>query len=250
MPSLLRASRQFLTLPLVVAMAGCGGQPAAVLQTTSATPRAARSPVMTHVTASPVAPRAAASVVTTRVSASPVASRIAAPVAPPEEPTTTLFADRYDPSARYVSDSAEEEALGREVAADAEAAGGPAVGPVARPWGLIGGAIAGTALFGYAAYAGLVGSRDLLMPKDRSTFKQSPAAFGWAFDDVRFKGHDGTDLAGWYIPAARPTQQAILLLHGTPRTKTAPWRAMARGCMTTTTCFSTTLASTVPVEAS
>lgn len=158
------------------------------------------------------------------VSQQPVVAPAAAPVLPPvplkplaplpEETTTRLFAAPYDAQARYTATNSEEAEVSRTLTSEAETASAPVVGPVTRPWGLIGSALAGTALFGYAAYAGLVGSRDLLLPKQRSTFERAPDAYGWGFQDVRFTGHDGTGLVGWYIPAARPTKQAILLLHG------------------------------------
>lgn len=221
--SLSCASRKFLPLALAMAVSGCGSQPIASLQTVPAATRTVTAPVVTRHAAVPSPPAVVAA--QQGSVAAPGLARTSTPAAAlPEEPRTTLFAERYDPRARYAATDAEEAALEREVTANAEAAA-PVVGPVARSWGLIGGALAGTALFGYAAYAGVIGSRDLLTPKDRSTFEQSPAAFGWAFDDVRFKGHDGTDLVGWYIPASRPTRQAILLLHGHTSNKD---RALAR----------------------
>jgi pimeloyl-ACP methyl ester carboxylesterase len=142
-----------------------------------------------------------------------------APAGSPERQLDLFAGAPYRPQVPYRATTAEDAAVAKALAVEAQAepgaAGGAAPGlePIARRWGLIGGALAGTALFGYAVYAGMVGSHDLLLPQ-RSTFKHSPAVFGWAYQDVRFKGHDGTDLVGWYVPAARPTTRALLMLHG------------------------------------
>ena len=77
----------------------------------------------------------------------------------------------------------------------------------------IGFGVAGTALTAYLAYAGMVGSTDLLFPK-KDDFTREPSAYGVPFERVEFKSHDGLQLVGWYVPAEQPTTKGILLLHG------------------------------------
>lgn len=74
-------------------------------------------------------------------------------------------------------------------------------------------ALIGLGLAGYLTYTGLKGSHDFLYP-GKNLFSKPPSAWGWAYDKVTFKSHDGLDLVGWYVPAARPTRRGIVLLHG------------------------------------
>ncbi|MEB3329515.1 MAG: alpha/beta hydrolase [Candidatus Sericytochromatia bacterium] len=233
------ASSPLLAALLALSLAGCGTSP-----TTLRARGADGAPAVAGaVRPAPAEGRAPAATVTLRADAAEAARQApAAPVAVHPAPVgpvaadpasgapgvadgaarerqLDLFREPYRPHVAYRAstpeDAAVAAALEAEAQADAGAAGGaaPGLGPVTRAWGLIGGALAGAALFGYAVYGGMVGSRDLLLPK-RSTFRHSPAVFGWAYQDVRFGGHDGTELVGWYVPAARPTTRALLMLHG------------------------------------
>jgi fermentation-respiration switch protein FrsA (DUF1100 family) len=83
-------------------------------------------------------------------------------------------------------------------------------------WGAVGGigfGVVGSALAAYLTYAGIVGSNDLMLPK-KDDYTKDPGAYGIPFERVEFKSHDGLKLVGWYVPAAKPTTKAILLLHG------------------------------------
>jgi fermentation-respiration switch protein FrsA (DUF1100 family) len=63
--------------------------------------------------------------------------------------------------------------------------------------------------------------------------KQTPAAFGAAFEDVRFPSADGVMLSGWYVPARKTGQDgnrppgAVILCHGmmANRAEVLPWAA-------------------------
>lgn len=102
------------------------------------------------------------------------------------------------------------------------------------------------ALLGYLGYAGYTGSAQLVDPPDPSTDCRTPAsAFGWDYEAINYalssdaaldanpdRTHcsgqgqaaggqltaaDGTQLAGWYIPAAGgvgPTGPTVVLVHG------------------------------------
>ncbi|MDB5098646.1 MAG: hypothetical protein JWM80_3067 [Cyanobacteria bacterium RYN_339] len=88
--------------------------------------------------------------------------------------------------------------------------------PEAIAPGIIGGGVAGLAalgLAGYLTYTGLKGSHDFMYPK-KETFAKPPSDYGYAFDEVPFKSHDGLKLAGWYVPADVPTTKGIVILHG------------------------------------
>jgi fermentation-respiration switch protein FrsA (DUF1100 family) len=86
-----------------------------------------------------------------------------------------------------------------------------AIGPGAIGGGLAG--LAGLGLAGYLTYTGLKGSRDFMYPK-KETFAKPPSDYGFAFDEVQFKSHDGLKLVGWYVPADVPTTKGIVVLHG------------------------------------
>jgi pimeloyl-ACP methyl ester carboxylesterase len=77
----------------------------------------------------------------------------------------------------------------------------------------VGAGVLGVGLAGYLAYAGMVGSTDLMFPP-HDTFRRDPAAYGVAFERVEFKSHDGLKLVGWYVPASHPTTKGIMVLHG------------------------------------
>ncbi len=42
----------------------------------------------------------------------------------------------------------------------------------------------------------------------------TPEDFGWPFEAVSFRSHDGLKLTGWFIPAARPSAITVIVLHG------------------------------------
>jgi uncharacterized protein len=106
---------------------------------------------------------------------------------------------------------------------------------------------------GYLGYAGVEGSRQLVLPADVSSNCTTPSQLGWAYeainydqaDDARLAsenaGHldtcaeqgiagtavvsaDGIRLAGWYIPAASapdPAAPTVLIVHGHSDNKSA-----------------------------
>ncbi|MEB3329516.1 MAG: alpha/beta fold hydrolase [Candidatus Sericytochromatia bacterium] len=69
-------------------------------------------------------------------------------------------------------------------------------------------------LGGYLGYAAHVGATALLRPEARARFRATPAALGWRYQRLTLRGHDGVSLVAWYVPAALPTDRAVLLLHG------------------------------------
>jgi fermentation-respiration switch protein FrsA (DUF1100 family) len=93
---------------------------------------------------------------------------------------------------------------------------GQGMAPEAIGPGIIGGgvaAVAGLGLAGYLTYTGLKGSKDFMYPK-KDTYAKPPSDYGFAFDAVSFKSHDGLKLAGWYVPADVPTTKGIVIFHG------------------------------------
>ncbi|MEB3223749.1 MAG: alpha/beta hydrolase [Candidatus Sericytochromatia bacterium] len=85
-------------------------------------------------------------------------------------------------------------------------------GPARLAVGL--GVAAATFLGTYLSYAAHVGSQALVMPEARARFRKTPAALGWRYERLAVQGHDGVPLVAWYVPAPRPTDRAVLLLHG------------------------------------
>lgn len=79
---------------------------------------------------------------------------------------------------------------------------------------LVGGLVLLTGTGTYLAYAGDVGANALLQPASKARLRKAPQAYGWRYRTLRFAGHDGVPLVGWYVPAARPTREAVMLLHG------------------------------------
>ena len=77
----------------------------------------------------------------------------------------------------------------------------------------VGAGLIGVGLAGYLAYAGMVGSTDLMFPA-KADLRRDPAAYQIPFEKVDFTSHDGLKLAGWYVPAAVKTDKALLILHG------------------------------------
>lgn len=201
---------------LALSLSGCGATPTAPARL-GVTPTAR---VAAAAKAANVA-RPLPGVVVTRGEAPVTPARMPEPAAMTnhEAARATLFAQDYDPAAakRYAASPAAA-AEARALEGEMKAEGGASVGPIAGRWGLIGGVAAGVLLgvplVGYAIYTGMVGTKDLLYPQDKEDLVKKPSAYGWTYDQVDFDGHDGTDLKGWYVPAAHPTTKAVLLLHG------------------------------------
>lgn len=72
----------------------------------------------------------------------------------------------------------------------------------------------------YLAFVGVRGSRLLVRPEVRPFLPDppgapaSPADIGLDFDAVRFTTDDGVTLTGWFVPSARETRTAVIVLHG------------------------------------
>lgn len=49
--------------------------------------------------------------------------------------------------------------------------------------------------------------------------ERTPKDLGLAYEDVSLRTADGVQIAAWYVPAAAPTDAAILVLHGYPADK-------------------------------
>lgn len=90
------------------------------------------------------------------------------------------------------------------------------IGAIARLIGRAFGLVVGA----YLAYVAVRGSRLLVEPEVRPFLPEfpgaptSPADLGMAFEDVRFRTDDGVALSAWFIPAARETTTAVIVLHG------------------------------------
>lgn len=187
----------------LLTLVGCGQAPAL---NAAAVPQ--KAPV-----ARQAAPAQAPAVTLTRgqapVAIAPAATRPAPNLvlAPPAE----LFASDYAES-RYlaVKDQPADPEVTRELKAQLSVDGG-------LSWGKIGGGIGagllGAGFLGYFVYAGQVGAKDLMTPV-KDTFTKDPGAYGVAFQDVKFHSHDGLKLAGWYVPAAVPTDKGLVIFHG------------------------------------
>lgn len=78
--------------------------------------------------------------------------------------------------------------------------------------GLVAG-IARSLLGGYLAVTSRIATSKALHPK-RSLPTETPEKLGMAYEAVSFSGAGGVRLKGWFIPAARPTTRAVILLHG------------------------------------
>jgi alpha-beta hydrolase superfamily lysophospholipase len=82
------------------------------------------------------------------------------------------------------------------------------------------GRIVGVVVGAYLAYVAVRGSRLLVAPETRPFLPDpvdapsSPADVGLAYENVRITTEDGVTLAGWFIPAARETTTAVIVLHG------------------------------------
>jgi alpha-beta hydrolase superfamily lysophospholipase len=82
------------------------------------------------------------------------------------------------------------------------------------------GRVAGVVAGGYLLIVALRGSRELVRPNVRAFepawegAPATPADIGLDYEDVKFTTDDGVTLSGWYIPAARDTRTAVVVLHG------------------------------------
>jgi uncharacterized protein len=87
---------------------------------------------------------------------------------------------------------------------------------VARAIGQLVGLVTGA----YLAYVAVRGSRLLVQPEVRPFLPDdpdgpaTPADLGLDYEVVRFTTDDGVTLSGWFIPAARDTRTAVIVLHG------------------------------------
>ncbi len=87
---------------------------------------------------------------------------------------------------------------------------------LARTAGRVIGLVAGI----YLAYVAVRGSRMLVRPEPRPMVPDEagapalPSDLGLDYEVVRFTTGDGITLSGWFIPAARETKTAVVVLHG------------------------------------
>ncbi len=72
----------------------------------------------------------------------------------------------------------------------------------------------------YLVYVGIRGSRMLVRPETRPLLPETagapatPADLGLDYESIDLVTADGVRLAAWYIPAARATTTAVVVLHG------------------------------------
>jgi alpha-beta hydrolase superfamily lysophospholipase len=72
----------------------------------------------------------------------------------------------------------------------------------------------------YLTYAAFRGSRIMTRPEVRPFVPDieggpaTPGDIGLPWESVRFTTDDGVTLSGWFIPAARETRTAVVMLHG------------------------------------
>ena len=72
----------------------------------------------------------------------------------------------------------------------------------------------------YLTYVAVRGSRLLIQPDVRPFAPEWPEApatpgdLGLAYEDVRFTTDDGVTLHGWFVPSARDSRTAVVVLHG------------------------------------
>lgn len=203
--------RPVAALLVALTLAGCGAAPTAPARLGA---RTTEAPTAAAVASLPTVAQAAAKPAVTVAAGREVVQNAARAITH-DAPPPGLFDRDYDPAAKYTAEAAEAEDV-KALAGEVEAQSGNAiVGPVTGgPWGWIGGALVGGSLIGYAIYTGMVGSKDLLYPTDMEDLVKKPSAYGWAYEQVNFWGHDGIKLRGWYIPAAVHSDKAVLMLHG------------------------------------
>jgi uncharacterized protein len=90
------------------------------------------------------------------------------------------------------------------------------IGAVGRGIGRAVGLLVGA----YLTYVAVRGSRLLVQPEVRPFLPEfagapaTPADLGLEYEDVRFTTDDGVTLSGWFVPAARETRTAVIVLHG------------------------------------
>ena len=72
----------------------------------------------------------------------------------------------------------------------------------------------------YLAYVGVRGSGMVVRPDHRPLVPEDPAGpatpadLGLEYETVSFATDDGVTLSGWFIPAARETSTAVIVMHG------------------------------------
>jgi uncharacterized protein len=90
------------------------------------------------------------------------------------------------------------------------------IGAVGRAIGRAAGLLVGA----YLTYVAVRGSRLLVQPEVRPFLPEyagapaTPADIGLRYENVRFTTDDGVTLWGWFVPAARDTRTAVIILHG------------------------------------
>jgi pimeloyl-ACP methyl ester carboxylesterase len=74
-------------------------------------------------------------------------------------------------------------------------------------------------IFGYVPYflGGMATTRRFQFP-DRENANLTPASFELAYEDVSFRSGDGTELKGWWVPAA-PSLGSVVMVHGLNRSR-------------------------------
>jgi pimeloyl-ACP methyl ester carboxylesterase len=204
-------SRRLSSLGLALLLAGCG-QPA----TTGARLDAVTAPAPAAVQAPSVKTLAPVPGVTVTQRAEAVAAeQEAAKVAPTQQ--LHLFDHDYDPADLKKADlQGDDPAVSGEMGRQYQAQD-IAYAPGTN-FGLIGSGIVaglfGAGALGYAVYTGMIGSRDLIYPADKTTLNLPPINYGVNYENDPFKSHDGLNLTAWYVPAEVPTTKGIMILHG------------------------------------
>ena len=88
--------------------------------------------------------------------------------------------------------------------------------------GLLGliGRVIGLLTGAYLAFIAVRGSRLLVQPEVRPFLPDPPGApatpadLGLEYETVRFTTDDGVTLTGWFVPSARETRTAVIVMHG------------------------------------
>lgn len=111
---------------------------------------------------------------------------------------------------------------GRQVMKSAETAVPPHAGWFRRHLWLLISPVAVLVILVVAAVGavGWVGSERAMYPERKvEDHALSEYPFAAETEEVRFAGHDGTSLAGWFLPATRDPAPAVILVHGYGRSR-------------------------------